>query len=161
MQLLEHEPRASKQVPLLLNMKEYDLALVKAIESGDPNLVYTVILHLQKSHSLGNFFRFIDNKPDAAALLQVYAKENDVELLRDFYYQDDRRQATACLALEESEIIAVRTRCPREDYSLMQLEQDFGDRVAKVRTAAKAFGEDKESAFEAKVCRVVLGDALR
>jgi hypothetical protein len=36
--LLEHEVRASKQVPLLLSMKEDDLALVKAIESGDPNL---------------------------------------------------------------------------------------------------------------------------
>lgn len=36
--LLNHEPRASKQVPLLLSMKEYDLSLVKAIESGDPNL---------------------------------------------------------------------------------------------------------------------------
>lgn len=36
--LLEHEVRAEKQVPLLLSMKEDDLALVKAIESGDPNL---------------------------------------------------------------------------------------------------------------------------
>jgi hypothetical protein len=37
-QLLDHEPRAAKQVPLLLNMKEDDLALVKSIESGDPDL---------------------------------------------------------------------------------------------------------------------------
>ena len=42
------------------------------------------------------------------------------------------------------------------DGRLTSLEQDFGDRVAKVRTAAKAFSEDKESAFEAKVCRVIV-----
>jgi hypothetical protein len=33
--LLNHEPRAGKQVPLLLNMEEDELALDKAIESGD------------------------------------------------------------------------------------------------------------------------------
>lgn len=110
-------------------MKEDELALTKAIESGDPNLsppipfnrrvptdpssapVYTVLLHLRRVHALGDFFRFVDNKPDAAALLQVYAKENDLELLRDFYYQDDRRRETACLAIEESWAIAVRPVC--------------------------------------------------
>lgn len=108
-------------------MKEDDLAIVKSIESGDPDLgqsdilildmissgsnvhftsltkiVSTVLLSLHSTHSLGNFFRLIDNKPDAAALLQVYAKENDVELLRDFYYQDDRRIESGVLALKES-----------------------------------------------------------
>lgn len=65
-------------------------------------------MQLKRTHALGDFFRFVDNKPDAAALLQVYAKENDVEMLRDFYYQDDRRRETACLALEESMVITVR-----------------------------------------------------
>lgn len=69
--------------------------------------VSTVLLSLHSTHSLGNFFRLIDNKPDAAALLQVYAKENDVELLRDFYYQDDRRVESGILALKESLAIEV------------------------------------------------------
>ena len=83
-------------------MKEDNLALVKAIESGDPDLVYSVLGHLKRTHSLGNFFRFVDNKPDAAALLAVAARRDDLELLRDFYYQDDRRTESACLALEEA-----------------------------------------------------------
>lgn len=70
--------------------------------------MYTVLLHLKRSHALGDFFRFVDDKPDAANLLQVYARENDVEMLRDFYYQDDRRKENACLALEESLSIQVR-----------------------------------------------------
>lgn len=36
--LLDYEPRASDQVPLLLNMKQDRLALAKAVESGDTDL---------------------------------------------------------------------------------------------------------------------------
>lgn len=37
-QLLNYEPRAGRQVPLLLSMKEDEIALDKAIESGDTDL---------------------------------------------------------------------------------------------------------------------------
>ena len=37
-QLLDHEPRAADQVPLLLVMKEDQLALTKAVDSGDTDL---------------------------------------------------------------------------------------------------------------------------
>lgn len=130
--LLDHEPKARKQVPLLVSMKEDDLALVKAVQSSDPDLVYTVLLHLRKTHSLGNFLHFLDRKPDAAALLQVYARENDVELLRDFYYEDDRRTASACLALEEA------------------LALDAEAKTSKMRQAVKFFSEDKDRSFEQK-----------
>lgn len=36
--LLDHENRASDQVPLLLSMKEDRLALIKAVDSGDTDL---------------------------------------------------------------------------------------------------------------------------
>jgi vacuolar protein sorting-associated protein 16 len=38
LQLLDHESRASDQVPLLLTMKEDRLALAKAVDSGDTDL---------------------------------------------------------------------------------------------------------------------------
>ena len=37
-QLLDHEVHAKDQVPLLMEMKKADVALDKAIESGDPQL---------------------------------------------------------------------------------------------------------------------------
>lgn len=37
-QLLDYEPRAGDQVPLLMSMGQDELALVKAIESGDTDL---------------------------------------------------------------------------------------------------------------------------
>lgn len=150
-QLLDYEPRAAKQVPLLLSMKEDNLALVKAIDSGDPDLVYSVLSHLKRSHSLGNFFRFVDNKPDAAALLAVAAKRDDRELLRDFYFQDDRRTETACLALEEALTTEVRLSSLFWVEVVASNAQDFAERMSKVRQGAKSFAEDKERAFEGKV----------
>ena len=38
LKLLDHEPRAAEQVPLLLQMREDKIALVKAVDSGDTDL---------------------------------------------------------------------------------------------------------------------------
>ena len=123
-QLLDHEPRAAEQVPLLLQMREDKTALVKAVDSGDTDLggfaclfllfspdtamlVYHVLLHLRASLSPGDFFHLLDdsispNLQLAVKLVQVYARQGDRQLLRDFYYQDDRRTENACLEMEEA-----------------------------------------------------------
>lgn len=44
-QLLDHEAKASDQVPLLLSMKEDRLALAKAVESGDTDLGMSHVPH--------------------------------------------------------------------------------------------------------------------
>ncbi|CAI5784906.1 sorting-associated 16 homolog [Podarcis lilfordi] len=66
--LLEYEPRSGKQVPLLLKMKSSQLALSKAIESGDTDLVYTVVLHLKNELNRGAFFMTLQNQPVALSL---------------------------------------------------------------------------------------------
>ena len=89
-QLLDHEPRAGKQIPLLLEMEEDELALDKAVQSGDDDLVYYVLLHLKSKLPLASFFRTINTRPMASALVEVLAQAEDAELLKDLYYQDDR-----------------------------------------------------------------------
>lgn len=89
-QLLNHEPRAGKQVPLLLSMEEDEIALDKAIESGDDDLVYFVLLRLKRKLPLASFFRMINTRPVASALVETSAQGQDTELLKDLYYQDDR-----------------------------------------------------------------------
>lgn len=42
--LLDYEPRASKQVHLLLSMREDNLALVKAEKSGDSDLSELIVI---------------------------------------------------------------------------------------------------------------------
>ncbi|KIM67291.1 hypothetical protein SCLCIDRAFT_179253 [Scleroderma citrinum Foug A] len=136
--LLDHEPRACDQVPLLLTMKEDRLALLKAVDSGDTDLVYHVLLHLHKRLSLGAFFRLIEDGGDrlapASRLLQVYAREQNREMLRDFYYSDDRRVESAVLALEE-----VNRMTDQEAI------------ITSVKAGEKFFSEDKDRGFETKM----------
>jgi hypothetical protein len=101
-ELLNYEPRAGKQVPLLLNMKEDTIALDKAIESGDTDLIYHVLLHLRKKLPLASFFRVINSRPVATALVESSAWDQDRELLKDLYYQDDRRLDGSNLLLSEA-----------------------------------------------------------
>ncbi|KAF7181081.1 hypothetical protein CNMCM7691_000210 [Aspergillus felis] len=89
-QLLNHEPRGGKQVPLLLRMEEDEVALDKAIESGDDDLVIYVLLHLKSKLPLASFFRMINSRPIASALVEANARGEDTELLKDLFYQDDR-----------------------------------------------------------------------
>jgi hypothetical protein len=109
--LLDHESRTSDQVPLLLTMKEDRLALMKAVDGGDTDLVYHVLLHLHKRLPLGDFFRLIEDGGSrlvsASKLLQVYAREQNREMLRDFYYSDDRRVESAVLSLDEATRMSV------------------------------------------------------
>ncbi|KYO29943.1 vacuolar sorting-associated protein 16-like protein [Alligator mississippiensis] len=90
--LLEYEPRSGEQVPLLLKMKRSKLALSKAIESGDTDLVYTVVLHLKNELNRGNFFMTLQNQPVALSLYRQFCKHQERETLKDLYNQDDNHQ---------------------------------------------------------------------
>jgi hypothetical protein len=119
-------------------MKEDKLALVKAVDSGDTDLVYHVLLHLHKRLPLGSFFKLIEDGGDqlapASKLLQVYAREQNREMLRDFYYSDDRRVESATLALDEAAQMT-------DPHAMM----------TAVNAAEKFFSEDKDRPFEAKM----------
>ncbi|KAI8973476.1 Vps16, C-terminal region-domain-containing protein [Mycotypha africana] len=131
--LLEFEPRAADQVPLLMSMQDDETALIKAIESGDTDLVYLVLFHLKRKLPLGEFFRMINNKPMACNLLEVYCKEQDIELLKDFYYQDDRRIDTANITLSEA-------------FN----DMDISERMKKLKIAGKTYNDNRDQVFEAK-----------
>ncbi|KAF9437396.1 hypothetical protein BGZ76_000869 [Entomortierella beljakovae] len=131
--LLDYEPRAGDQVPLLMSMQEDELALVKAIESGDTDLVYHVLLDLKRKLSVVDFFRIINNKPLACNLLESYCKQQDRGLLTNFYYQDDRRVDIANLMLLES-------------YQA----KDNTTRINKMKEALSKYQDDKNHAFETK-----------
>ncbi|KAJ9095730.1 hypothetical protein QFC20_006597 [Naganishia adeliensis] len=142
--LLDHERRPAEQVPLLLSMKEDRLALIKAVDSGDPDLVFHVLQHLRGTKSPGDFFSMVDDGSaklaPAVKLLQVYGREGDKDLLRDFYYQDDRWLDGALLSIEE----AGETDKPQERLALWQ-------------NAVKDLAQDKERTFEHRMA----DDSLR
>ncbi|CAL5870858.1 uncharacterized protein PFLUO_LOCUS5099 [Penicillium psychrofluorescens] len=127
-QLLNHEPRAGKQVPLLLNMEEDELALDKAIESGDDDLVNYVLLHLKSKLPLASFFRMINTRPMASALVETAARDGDMELLKDLFYQDDR-------PIEGSNVL----------LSEALQEPDLQRRTEKLHLAARLLSDSKDA----------------
>ncbi|CZT04133.1 related to vacuolar protein sorting VACUOLELESS1 [Rhynchosporium agropyri] len=132
-ELLNHEPRAGKQVPLLLSMEEDEIALDKAIESGDSDLVFFVLLQLKKKLPLASFFRVINTRPVATSLIESSAQEDDAELLKDLYYQDDRRIDGANVFVREA------------------LKQpDSRTVIDKLALAAKLLSDSKENSLELK-----------
>ncbi|CAK7216508.1 Vacuolar protein sorting-associated protein 16 [Sporothrix eucalyptigena] len=132
-ELLNHEPRAGRQVPLLLSMEEDELALDKAIESGDTDLTYFVIEQLRRKLPLAAFFQAVNNRPVATALVESAAiRDGDNTLLKDMYYQDDRRTSGASVFIRE----ALR-------------QPDNRTASDKLVLAAKLLSDNqKESAFE-------------
>ena len=66
--------------------------------------------------TLGDFFRLIEaggpRLVPASRLLEVYAREQNREMLRDFYYSDDRRVESAILSLEEAARMHVNFHLP-------------------------------------------------
>ncbi|KAJ2611801.1 Vacuolar protein [Coemansia sp. RSA 1365] len=87
--LLQHEPRAASQVPLLISMGQDEAAMEAAVKSGDADLVYFVIFHLYKGMALADFFHAISRIPIAARLFEKYCMETNSPILEDYYFQDD------------------------------------------------------------------------
>ncbi|KAF2646353.1 vacuolar protein sorting-associated protein 16 [Massarina eburnea CBS 473.64] len=141
-ELLNYEPRAGKQVPLLLNMKEDNIALDKAIESGDTDLIYHVLLHMRKKLPLASFFRVINTRPIATALVESSALAQDRDLLKDLYYQDDRRLEGSNLLLTEA-----------------LAQPDLPSSLDKIKLASKYLADSRDAS--AQFQRQALDDATK
>ncbi|KOX72193.1 Vacuolar protein sorting-associated protein 16 like protein [Melipona quadrifasciata] len=100
--LIDYEPRAHQQVPLLLTLGEEKAALHKAVESGNTDLVYIVILHLRENMPLGDFQMSIMHCPLAMALYIKYCQNHNRETLRDIYNQYDDFHSQAIWFITES-----------------------------------------------------------
>jgi vacuolar protein sorting-associated protein 16 len=132
-ELLNYEPRAGKQVPLLLSMKEDIIALDKAIESGDTDLIYFVLFTLKKKLPMASFFRVINARPVATALVEAEAWNSERTLLKDLYYQDDRRLDGANLLFSEA------------------LDaKDLSHQTDRLKMASKLLADSKDQAFTNK-----------
>lgn len=132
-QILNYETRAGKQVPLLLAMEEDTIALDKAIDSGDTDLILYVLLHMKAKVPLATFFRTINSRPVATALFESTALAQDRELLKDLYYQDDRRLEGSHLLIQDA---------------LEQFQTDA--KASKLRSANKLIQDTKEYAFQSR-----------
>lgn len=75
--ILDKEQHAGDQIPLLLKMKEEELALQKAINSEDTDLIYYTLISLEARSAAvrdnaATFYRTIHSHLEAANLLKIY-----------------------------------------------------------------------------------------
>jgi hypothetical protein len=112
--------------------------------------VLSVLLALRRQHSLGTFFRFLDGKHEAIAILTNYGKKYDKDVIKDFWFQDDRRTESACFELDEAALLSASTSGDEGRTEILTAEQ-FSAKMDHIRAASKTFGEDRDRSFEAKV----------
>ncbi|KAL4852826.1 hypothetical protein ACK3TF_006093 [Chlorella vulgaris] len=120
--LLDHERCAADQVPLLLQLGEDERALDKAVESGDSDLVFQVVLAMWRrlerataaataagsssrpgsvvSASQDRFWQAVARKPAALAFFAKYYRQQDPQLLLELYSAMGQQEAAAELHLQ-------------------------------------------------------------
>uniref|UniRef100_A0A2K6UG24 Vacuolar protein sorting-associated protein 16 homolog n=1 Tax=Saimiri boliviensis boliviensis TaxID=39432 RepID=A0A2K6UG24_SAIBB len=111
--LLEYEPCSGDQVPLLLKMKRSKLA----IESGDTDLVFTVLLHLKNELNWGNSFHDSSESahgPEFLPHLSQLCCRNWIEAAYAFYKAKNEFAAKAT----EDQILEDKLGCQFLDLSL-------------------------------------------
>ncbi|XP_071521416.1 vacuolar protein sorting-associated protein 16 homolog [Panulirus ornatus] len=101
-QLIEYECRAKEQVLVLMRLGEDQTALRRALQSGDTDLIYTVLHHLRQKLSSGDFLMLIRNFPVAQSLHIRSCQELDMEQLRDILVQEDDFHGQALLRVKEA-----------------------------------------------------------
>ncbi|XP_059431265.1 protein VACUOLELESS1 [Corylus avellana] len=141
--LVEHEPRSSKQVPLLLSIGEEDTALTKATESGDTDLVYLVLFHIWQKRQPLEFFGTIQARPLARDLFITYARCHKHEFLKDFFLSTGQLQEVAFLLWKESWELGKNPMASKGSPL-------HGPRIKLIEKAQSLFSETKEHSFESK-----------
>ncbi|CAA7052189.1 unnamed protein product [Microthlaspi erraticum] len=141
--LVEHEPRSTKQVPLLLSIGEEDTALVKATESGDTDLVYLVIFHIWQKRPPLEFFAMIQGRVLARDLFVAYARCHKHEFLKDFFLSTGQIHEVAFLLWKESWEMGKNPMASKGSPL-------HGPRIKLIEKASNLFSQTKEHTFESK-----------
>ncbi|XP_065335778.1 vacuolar protein sorting-associated protein 16 homolog isoform X2 [Cloeon dipterum] len=102
LKLMDFEPCAKRQVHLLLRLNEGKAALVKAIDSGNTDLVHIVIQHLKVHMSLSDFLYYIREFPMAQALHLKYCREHNKETWKSIYEQEDDFNSLGACSIREA-----------------------------------------------------------
>ncbi|TNN21348.1 Vacuolar protein sorting-associated protein 16 isoform 2 [Schistosoma japonicum] len=139
-QILEYEPRAGRQVPLLLKLSRYNRALVRAVETGNPELITTVVVALQEQSKLppADLAMVLRRNPIALAIYQETLGQTDhlssgaenltQSALLNFHYENDRASEAKKLvfsAYQENSLASRLTLLQNAEEIYRQLKNDF------------------------------------
>lgn len=121
--LLESESSADSQVPMLLEINETDIALKKAIDSGNANLLFLVMMHLVGNRGAGAV-NILSRDPQARDMLVGYALacESRRDLLTEYYHSNPKYFTYLSLQqhLKESEKLVRLLQKRKDGWEMLQ-----------------------------------------
>ena len=133
--ILDMEKNAADQVPLLLFMGEEELALRKAINSQDTDLIYLVLMHLEKSAAYTERHHLLIHKyPEAANLLKLYYRNKvtptDRSILHNFLMHTKNYLEAGTAAVQQA-----------------YMQHSLVTKVQLLKEAAALFAQGRDLAF--------------
>ena len=156
--LIDREQHAGDQIPLLLRMNEEELALQKAVSSGDTDLIYYTLISLETRILRGNssqnssgsggggnenmefFLHVVLNHVAAANLLKIYYRSKATP--------EDRRQLHQLLVYSRNYYEAGAAAVT---HALQQGKESTVSKLSLLREATQLFGaggsKDKDAAY--------------
>lgn len=136
--ILDMEQHPGDQIPLLLKMNEEELALKKAINSEDTDLIYYTIISLEATlaksskDKVEDFYRMIHAHPEAANLLKIYYKHKVTA---------EEQNALTDLLLYSKNFYEAGVTAANQSL----IEVNPVARVPHLKRAANLFGQGKDS----------------
>lgn len=135
--LLENEVQSAKQIPLLLNLKQYDLVLAQALATFDPNLIYMAIFRLQELlPNETQFLSILKKHKQAFQYYKNYLAANDVKKLIFIAYNDDPHEELR-LHLSTNQHEAAMKACRRLKLDFVAHQLDARDQLHKFHSSIK------------------------
>uniref|UniRef100_A0A6B2KY24 Vacuolar protein sorting-associated protein 16 homolog n=1 Tax=Arcella intermedia TaxID=1963864 RepID=A0A6B2KY24_9EUKA len=104
--LLDAEPRPADQVPLLVHMRRYEIALEKAVDSGDTNLIHMVLaifrINIENGTSSAiDFETIVRQSVPARAVWAQMCKQTNLEMLIKMYSKEKLPMEVARLEIQK------------------------------------------------------------
>ena len=159
--LLEYEKTASQQVPLLVRMGESEAALRKAIDCGEPDLVFMVLFSVMGERTFPEFVALLNEHPRARDLYVSYCRDTDPDLLVELLRATGGGAAQAEMLVQGAYADAFegyREYVGSEDKQReARLKSSAGEMRLALERAIEAYGGAKETAF----ARRALEEAVR
>lgn len=114
--LLQYEENFNEQIPLLLQLEEKARALTRAIESGESDFIYFVLIGLMKKKPKIIFDLFKEKQFEIAKnLFLKYLKEKDIQLYRQSLDTLQMSFESGCIPLFQSIFPENLRKIPKEE----------------------------------------------
>jgi len=112
------------QIPLFLKMEEIRLALIKAVSSGDPDLLYLVILYILKKGDRFYLYEKIQNNSSLRRLFISYSRMEAFDTLKEYYKESGKKRSLGFVMVKEALKLTEKAPVKKLEKAKKLFEQD-------------------------------------